>query len=191
MRGIGLFHVHGHQAACYPRYSPDFMQGVGQVDGEVVETLWALMNDVSRCCRGMTAPHRQEVLDDHMADSNWQKLVRMGKCIRLQSRRFSSPVVGRVQKKYPRALKMRAESQSAFAALDSNIEAAQRARWLQLEQDALQKRWEDPTAMDCFDVSLEKGARKRYDCGCFTEACISTRKGSTAGETRRNGGRNR
>lgn len=78
MRGIGLFHVHGHQASCFPRYSPDFMQGVGQVDGEVVETLWAILNDVSRCCRGMTAPHRQEVLDDHMAESNWQKLVRMG-----------------------------------------------------------------------------------------------------------------
>ena len=55
---------------------------------------------------------------------------------------------------------MRAESQSAFAALDISIDAVQRARWSQLEQVALQKRWEDPTAMDCFDVSLEKGAEK-------------------------------
>ena len=51
--GIGLFHVHGHQATCFPRYSPDFIHGVGQVDGEVVETLWSQLNDVSRSCRGI------------------------------------------------------------------------------------------------------------------------------------------
>ena len=81
LKGIGLFHVHGHQQSCFPRFSPDFIQGAGQVDGEVIETLWAILNDVSRCCRGMTAAHRQEVIDDHMNDSNWVKMTRLGEQI--------------------------------------------------------------------------------------------------------------
>ena len=39
--GIGLFHIHGHQDSCLPRYSPSFIPGAKQVDGEIIETLWA------------------------------------------------------------------------------------------------------------------------------------------------------
>lgn len=78
VKGIGLFHVHGHQELCFSRYSPDFISGIGQTEGEIIETLWSIINEVSRGCRGMTAAHRQEVLDDHMNDCNWMKLTRMG-----------------------------------------------------------------------------------------------------------------
>lgn len=78
VKGIGLFHVHGHKQSCLPRFSPDFIHGAGSVDGEVIETLWAIMNDTTRATRGMTSAHRQEVIDDNMAYSNWVKLVRMG-----------------------------------------------------------------------------------------------------------------
>jgi hypothetical protein len=30
--GIGLFHIHGHQDTCLPRYSPSFIPGAKQVD---------------------------------------------------------------------------------------------------------------------------------------------------------------
>jgi hypothetical protein len=33
---IGLFHIHAHQDACMPRYSPNYIAGVGQVDGKIV-----------------------------------------------------------------------------------------------------------------------------------------------------------
>src|ERR1700677_2090940 len=36
--GIGLFHIHGHQDSCLPRYSPSFIPGAKQVDGEIIET---------------------------------------------------------------------------------------------------------------------------------------------------------
>jgi hypothetical protein len=39
--GIGLFHIHGHQDSCLPRYSPSYIPGAKQVDGEIIETLWA------------------------------------------------------------------------------------------------------------------------------------------------------
>lgn len=77
-RGIGLFHVHGHQDTCFPRYSPNFIPGAGQIDGEVIETLWAPLNLISGSTRGMTTAHRKEVIDDHMNDSNWKKLTGMG-----------------------------------------------------------------------------------------------------------------
>lgn len=75
---IGLWHVHGHQTECFARYSPGFIQGAGRVEGEIIETLWAILNVISGSARGMSAPHRQELLDFQMNDSNFQKMIRMG-----------------------------------------------------------------------------------------------------------------
>jgi hypothetical protein len=44
--GIGLFHIHGHQDSCLPCYSPSFIPGAKQVDGEIIETLWAPLNNI-------------------------------------------------------------------------------------------------------------------------------------------------
>jgi hypothetical protein len=77
--GIGLFHIHGHQDACLARYSPSFIEGGRQIDGETIETLWAPLNEISRSTRGMSTSHRREVIDDHMNDSNWKKLIDLGR----------------------------------------------------------------------------------------------------------------
>ncbi|KAF8257901.1 hypothetical protein EI94DRAFT_1508989, partial [Lactarius quietus] len=42
--GIGLFHIHGHQDSCLPQFSLSYIQGAKQVDGEIIETLWAPLN---------------------------------------------------------------------------------------------------------------------------------------------------
>lgn len=78
LRGIGLFHVHGHQDKCYGRFAPTFIQGAGQVDGEILETLWSVLNSTSESLRTMSSAGRQETLDDHMNDSNWKKIVGQG-----------------------------------------------------------------------------------------------------------------
>ena len=75
--GIGIWHVHGHRAECYSWYAPLFISGVGWIDGEVLETLWSLLNIVSGSTRGMTSSHRQELLDFQMNDSNFMKMIRM------------------------------------------------------------------------------------------------------------------
>ncbi|KAI9434662.1 hypothetical protein H4582DRAFT_1797539, partial [Lactarius indigo] len=49
------------------------------IDGETIETLWAPLNEISRSTRGMSTSHRREVIDDHMNDSNWKKLIDLGK----------------------------------------------------------------------------------------------------------------
>lgn len=79
--GIGLFHVHGHQASCLVRYAPTFIKGAGQVDGEIIETLWSTLNDSAKSTRTATLAHRTEILDDHMNDSNWKKLTKAGQCL--------------------------------------------------------------------------------------------------------------
>lgn len=74
---IGAFHVHGHNKECYARYASIFVPGTGQVDGEIIETLWVPLDLVSGHLQGMGSGHRQESIDMHMSDSNWKKLIRM------------------------------------------------------------------------------------------------------------------
>jgi hypothetical protein len=76
--GIGIWHVHGHQPQCFSRYAPLYIKGAGWIDGEVIETLWSILNVVSASTHGMSSPHRQELLDFQMNDSNFMKMIHMG-----------------------------------------------------------------------------------------------------------------
>ncbi|KAG2126994.1 hypothetical protein BD769DRAFT_1628332 [Suillus cothurnatus] len=75
LAAVGKFHLSAHKLPNFTRFSLNFLQGAGQVDGEILETLWASFNKISPTARSMSQYHRQEILDDHMWDSNWKKLV--------------------------------------------------------------------------------------------------------------------
>ena len=77
LSGIGIWHVHGHKSECFPQYAPNFIPGAGRVDGEIMETLWSSLNIISPSERGMATPHRQQLLDFQMSDSNFLKMVQM------------------------------------------------------------------------------------------------------------------
>jgi len=77
--GISLFHTHGHWDTCLARYLPSFIEGGWQIDGKTIETLWAPLNEISRSTRGMSMSHFREVIDDHMNNLNWKKLIDLGK----------------------------------------------------------------------------------------------------------------
>lgn len=77
-KAIGMFHVHGHQDSCFFRYATSFVKGAAVVDGEILETAWSVLNRVSGSLRTATLAHRSEVLDDHMNDNNWKKIVFIG-----------------------------------------------------------------------------------------------------------------
>jgi hypothetical protein len=64
--GVGKFHLASHSPECLAKFSLNFIQGAGQQDGEILETLWASLNKVSGSIRAMSKSHRQEVLDDLM-----------------------------------------------------------------------------------------------------------------------------
>lgn len=75
---IGKFHLAAHKCDCFVKFSLNFVHGAGQQDGEILETLWSSLNKIAGSTRAMTKSHRQEMLDDHIRDSNWKKLVHMG-----------------------------------------------------------------------------------------------------------------
>lgn len=76
---IGLMHVHGHKDECFFRFATSFIPGAAIVAGEILESLWSVLNTVSPMTRTATLAHRSEILDDHMNDSNWKKLLNMRK----------------------------------------------------------------------------------------------------------------
>lgn len=72
---IGLFHVHGHKDLCFFRYASTFIPGAAVVAGEILESLWAVLNAVTPGMRTATLAHRAEIMDDHMTDSNHKKAL--------------------------------------------------------------------------------------------------------------------
>lgn len=74
---VGSFHLTSHIPECFALFSLHFIQGMGQIDGEILETLWSEFNKVAPWARSMTTSHRREIYDDHMRDSNWKKLTGM------------------------------------------------------------------------------------------------------------------
>ena len=78
MHGIGDFHVKGHVLECLPRYGLGYIQSIGIIDREILETLWSVLNQSSRSAAGASLAHHKKILDDHMNYSNWKKLTGIG-----------------------------------------------------------------------------------------------------------------
>src|SRR5258705_5814767 len=78
---IGKWHLAAHIPECFPKFSLNFIEGAGQVDGEILETLWSNMDEVAGLAQAMSNAHHQETLDEHMDDSHWRKVIRMGRSL--------------------------------------------------------------------------------------------------------------
>jgi len=76
--GVSAFHISGHVPECFLRYSLQFIPGVGTVDGKVLESLWSTLNEVSLSVQTVSLAAQTELLDDHMLDSNWKKIINQG-----------------------------------------------------------------------------------------------------------------
>ena len=76
---FGKWHLAAHVTACFHKFSLNFIEGAAQVEGEIMETLWSVLDEVTGLTQGMSLAHRQEVLDDYMNDSNWRKILRIGR----------------------------------------------------------------------------------------------------------------
>ena len=78
LHGIGLFHVSGHVWRCFSHFLPTFITGASQVDGEILESLWSVLNEISPSTQNATHAGHIETLDDHMGDSNFKKMLDIG-----------------------------------------------------------------------------------------------------------------
>ncbi|KAG1720661.1 uncharacterized protein EDB91DRAFT_1064768, partial [Suillus paluster] len=131
---VGKFHLSAHKLACFARYSLNFIQGAGQVDGEILETLWAPFNKISPTARSMSQAHRQEILDDHMRNSNWKKLVRIGK-------------------KYKRANKGIEDTRVPFEELTGSLDVIKVRAWEKDEEKAKEERGEH---LNIYQLKIDK-----------------------------------
>ncbi len=141
IKAIGLWHVHGHKDECLFRFATTYIPGVGIVDGEILETLWSLLNRTSRSCRGSTVAHRTEVLDDHMGDSNWKKTINMSATI---------------LKKYHRAVREAAETSDYFAGLSESAPKHLVPEWKRQVAEAESERNDDVSVMDVYQARIPK-----------------------------------
>ncbi|KAH9176147.1 hypothetical protein EDB89DRAFT_2065932 [Lactarius sanguifluus] len=117
-----------------------YIPGAKQVDGEIIETLWAPLNNISQSIRRMSLAHRQEVLDAHMNHSNWKKMVRI------------VPSLLKRWKRMETGIDLSAETLNA---LNTRFRKKTK-RWLAAEKHAQSKRHEDPTLMDIYDTVISK-----------------------------------
>jgi Kyakuja-Dileera-Zisupton transposase len=76
---VGKFHLGVHVKSCFWKHTLNFIPGAGHLDGEIMETVWALLNVIAPATRYMSLGHRWEILNDFMRHFNFKKLVSMGK----------------------------------------------------------------------------------------------------------------
>ncbi|KAI0245553.1 hypothetical protein BJV78DRAFT_1158538 [Lactifluus subvellereus] len=74
---VGKWHLATHIPECFAKFTLNFIEGAGQVEGEILETLWSGMDEVAGLVQAMSTAHHQEVLDEYMNDSNWRKIIWM------------------------------------------------------------------------------------------------------------------
>ncbi|KIK72627.1 hypothetical protein PAXRUDRAFT_86477, partial [Paxillus rubicundulus Ve08.2h10] len=91
----------------------------------------------------MSSPHRQELLDFQMNDSNFMKMIRM-------ERHLSA--------KWKNALLALREAGRAFDSLDSGMPDGERHHWMDMECATLNTWVDDPSTMVIFQLKTNKAA---------------------------------
>ncbi|KAF9037245.1 hypothetical protein BJ165DRAFT_1532623 [Panaeolus papilionaceus] len=150
-RAIGLFHVHAHKDQCFFQYSPSFIPGLGTVAGEILESLWAALNNISISLRTASLSYRLETLDDHATDSNHKKILNMANTLidKLRDARDSAD-----------------EHQTVFDDIDQWARDQGLTREWEIKiEEAEEKRLETPEVMDIYGADMTKisGASTRRE----------------------------
>ncbi|SJL18909.1 uncharacterized protein ARMOST_22511 [Armillaria ostoyae] len=76
--GVPKLHCRAHKLECQCRYSMNIQPGVGRLDGEGIERLWAIMNGCASSTKEMGPGSRRDTLDCHFNFLNWGKFVSFG-----------------------------------------------------------------------------------------------------------------
>jgi hypothetical protein len=153
-RGIGDMHVKGHVKGCLTGYGLSYIEGAGIVDGEILETLWSVLNESSPSTRGATLAHRGEILDDHMNHSNWKKVVGIGMnvVLHLVVVKLMMLAAGTLIRKWKRALDLLKDAEENFEGLSDTADQAMLRLWERKADAAQSKRSQNVKAMDYFAV---------------------------------------
>jgi len=158
--GVGAFHISRHVPECFLRYSPQFIPGVGIVDGEVLESLWSTLNEVSPSVQTASLAARTELLDDHMLDSNWKKIINQGMLLGILQDPmwliYMDPATSVVQK-YQTAIPETEESEHYYQGLYENLHSRVQKQWEDKMANAQAQHTSDISAMDIFNPAMKNG----------------------------------
>lgn len=156
---VGKFHLSAHVAGCYSQHTLNYLLGAGQLEGELMETIWGPIKAIVQSMRSMTPYHRLEALNFLFSDHNWLKLVSLGNVIRHilpylgpLTPYFSDKVISAKLKAAVTAL---SEANVAFVELCRSlpIDINQQA-WEEQEREAVRNRG---ASMKIFDIKMDKG----------------------------------
>jgi hypothetical protein len=156
---IGLFHVHGHKENCLPRFASTFSPGAGMSSGEILESLWSILNEAAYITRTMTLNHRAEMMDACIADINWKKLQGLGTLFPLCPLwRTNFLLVSALKSSLKKAVSGHTEASRYCFGLEKTASPTQRAVWNGQMEEANRKRQAgDIAAMDVYLPAHEKG----------------------------------
>jgi hypothetical protein len=162
LAAVGKFHLNAHIPECFARFTLNFMHGSGELDGEILETLWPGFNKLAGPARTMTKFHRREVYDDFMRDSNFKKLVRTSIISVLPEFQMliahfpfcSSFLEQSLLQKHKAAVKGLQEAKIAFDGVTKSVPEDKVAVWRAAEKKAMAKRG---SAMKIFETRMDKG----------------------------------
>ena len=132
---IGKWHLAAHIPECFPKFSLNFVEGYGEVDGEILETLWSGMVQV------MSITHHQEVIDEHMNDSNWRKFIQIRKHLfyMYQCNRLKQSAADSLCEKWTWATKGLSEMRPIFEQLSDSLDASLVQEWTAQERVAMEE----------------------------------------------------
>ena len=74
---IPKMHLASHKLDCRYHCSLNFMPGMGQKCGELIETVWSELNQANRSIKEMNHRHHHDTLDDLYSDRNWSEVQNM------------------------------------------------------------------------------------------------------------------
>ena len=72
---VGKWHLAAHIPECFPKFSLNFVEGTGQVEGKILEMLWSRMDEVAGLTQSMSIAHHWDTVDEDMSDNIWQKII--------------------------------------------------------------------------------------------------------------------
>jgi hypothetical protein len=73
---IGKWHLATHIAEFFLKFTLNFVEGAGQVEGEILEIMWYGMDEMAGLALTMSIVH---LVDDYMNDRNWGEIIQIGR----------------------------------------------------------------------------------------------------------------
>ncbi|KDN33183.1 hypothetical protein RSAG8_13727, partial [Rhizoctonia solani AG-8 WAC10335] len=133
--GVPKYHLAAHNDACYAQYSLNNMFGIGHLDAEGCEHVWANLNGTSGSTSEKGPGAWTDSLNYCMNDWNWRKMVSM---------------VMFLLKKWKEVVRLSAEMEEAWDVVNDSIPVALSTEWetLSTEPRLVNRKWTSVFLMD-------------------------------------------